>query len=211
MNMSIIKVFGDSRIKFLAPYVAQVNDTRAQIEIFGVGGATIRSTGSAVWSHTRRHCHNICFFMSGINDMTVWDDISQRYKFPFLDADQATDHFIGSIQQFETMYHTRFPRSYVLFATITGMDLHRYAFVQNPDHDHQAIVSETIQRVNREVVNINESNHVPTIWAASHVHRNRSKGRQTNYYDQLSDGLHPTNNLLEAWAHDIVNTAHLIS
>ena len=135
--------------------------------------------------------------------MTVWDEVSQQYKFPYIDADQATDHFIGSIQHFETMYRARFP--------ITGMDLAKYAFEQDTDPDHQLIVNETIQRVNREIVNINERNHIPTIWAASHVYRNRSKGHQTNYYNQLSDGLHPSNNLLWLWAQDIVNTAHFVS
>ena len=61
----------------------------------------------------------------------------------------------------------------------------------------------------KEITNINERNHVPTKWTAKHVHRSRGKGRTSNYYLQLHDGLHPNENLLQLWASDIISKAFL--
>ena len=154
-NCRLSRCFGDSRLKYITHYVNKVNNTQALIKIIDIGGATIRSTGSVIWYPTHKHRHDVIFFMAGINDMTVWDELTQRYKLPFVNADEATEHFIGSYQHFERTYHVRFPRSHVLFATLTDMDISTYTYVQDPDTDHQDIVKKTVQRVNQEIVNIN--------------------------------------------------------
>ena len=102
-------------------------------------------------------------------------------------------------------------KSHVLFATITGMDLSVYPYVQDHDPVHRLIINDTIRIINKELNNINERNWVPTCWMASHVHRTRRRGMTKNYYRQLSDGLHPSGFLLEQWAQDIVRTAYLVS
>ena len=92
----------------------------------------------------------------------------------------------------------------MIFATFTGMNLARYAYTQDPDPVHQLVINDTVRLLNRELNNVNERNWVPTCWLGSHVHRNRRRGMTTNYYDQLLDGLHPTDILLDLWAQDFV-------
>ena len=208
-TMTTIKVYGDSRLNFIAPYVHKANFTTANIEIKPRGGATIRSTASEIWGHTRKHRHDVIFFLSGVNDITAWDDVSQRYKLVYQTPEDMFTGIIGAIQQFETAYHSRFPRATIIFGQITGLDLSVYAYIQDHNPAHQTIVNQGSQLINREITNINERNWVPTLWTAKHVHRPRGGGRTTNYYRQLSDGLHPTANLLQLWASDIVSTAYL--
>ena len=135
--------------------------------------------------------------------------VSQRYKLVYQTPEDMFTGIIGAIQQFETAYHSRFPRATIIFGQITGLDLSVYAYIQDHNPAHQTIVNQGIQLINREITNINERNWVPTLWTAKHVHRPRGGGRTTNYYRQLSDGLHPTANLLQLWASDIVSTAYL--
>ena len=208
-TMTTIKVFGDSRLKYIAPYVHKTNNTTANIEIIPRGGATTRSTASEIWEHTLVHRYDVIFFLSGVNDITAWDDITQRYKLVYQSAEDLSEGITGAIQQFETAYQARFPRASIIFGQITGLDISEYPYIRDQNPEHQDIVNNGVQLVNREITNINERNHVPTLWTAKHVHRARGRGRTSNYYHQLSDGLHPTTYLLKLWASDIVPTAFL--
>ena len=214
--MTTLKVYGDSRLTFLLPYVTDRNNTQVKIVIKPKGAATIRSTASAVWANFERNPYDNVLFMSGVNDLTVWDGSVAKYVFPFTSTEEAVDYMVATYQEFELNLHKRFPRAQLLFGQITGLDLSRYAYIQDHDPLHQEIVNNTIVIVNRELVKINERNWVPTCWAAKHVHRRRRQGRTrraryVHYYDMLSDGLHPSENLLRCWADDIVNTAFHIS
>ena len=91
----------------------------------------------------------------------------------FQTAEAAIDHCLTAYQEFELAYHKRFIHSHVIFATITGMDLSVYPYVQDHNPVHQLIVNDTIRIINKELNNINERNWVPTCWMASHVHRTR--------------------------------------
>ena len=209
--MSVIKVFGDSRLKLLAPHVAQLKDTTANIEIIGRGGATIRSTASEIWSHTEKHRHDVIIFNSGINEFTRLNDRTGMYNIAFQTSEEATDYCISAYQDFELNYHKRYPISQLIFAQLTGLDISASPYTQDHDPTHQEVINDAIRNINRELVNINERNWVPTVWMGRHVHRNRGNGNTTNYYRQLADGLHPTTHLLRSWAKDIVTTAYAIS
>ena len=203
--MTTIKVFGDSRLKYIAPHVHKLKNKTANIEIILRSGATVRSTASEIWEHTLAHRHDVIFFLSGVNDITEWDDITQRYKLVYQSTEELNEGITGAIQQFETAFHTRFPRATILFCQITGLDISQYPYIDDQNPEHQDIVNNGVQLLNREIPNINERNHVPTLWTAKHVHRTRGRGRTSNYYHQLSDGLHPTTNLLKLWASDIAS------
>ena len=53
--MTTIKVYGDSRLKYLALFIDYRNDTKLNIEVIGTGGATIRNMASQVWTHMDNH------------------------------------------------------------------------------------------------------------------------------------------------------------
>ena len=209
--MSFIKVFGDSRLKLLASHITEVNNTTAHIEIIARGGATIRSTASEIWAHTAKHRHDVIIFNSGINEFTRLDESTGIYKVVFQTSEEATDYCLSAYQQFELNYHKRYPRSPLIFAQLSGLDISTSLYTQDHDPAHQEVINGSIREINRELVNINERNWVPTVWMGKHIHRNRYNGRTTNYYQQLVDGLHPTTNLLRLWAKDIVSTAYAIS
>ena len=209
--MSIIKVFGDSRLKHLAPYVTELNNTTANIEIRSNGGATIRSTASAVWAHTEVHRHDVIVFNSGVNEFTRFDEDTGLYKLTFHTVDEAVDYCLNAYQHFELNYHKRYPRSQLIFAQISGFDISTSPFTQDYDPTHQEVIDGAVNRINKELTNINSRNWVPTVWMGKHIHRNRGAGNTSNYYSLLADGLHPTKNLLRLWAKDIVKTAYLIS
>ena len=210
-QMSTIKVFGDSRLKYLAHYVAQKNNTTANIEIIGRGGATIRSTASEIWEHTMHHRHDVIIFNSGVNELTRLDEVTGVYKVAFHTVEEATDHCISAYQEFELNYHKRFPQTPIIFAQISGLDISASPYTRDYNPHHQDIINEAIRIINKELVNINERNWVPTVWMGKHIHRYRKNGTTTNYYRLLEDGLHPTHQLLSLWAKDIVKTAFAIS
>ena len=149
------------------------------------------------------HPDDLILFNSGINELTRFKEETGRYVMAFETAEAAVDHCLTAYQ--------KYIHSHMIFATITGMDIARYAYTQDKDPVHQLVINDTVRLLNREINNINERNWVPTCWLGSHVHRNRRRGMTTNYYDELSDGLHPTDTLLDLWAQDIVHTAHLVS
>ena len=107
--MTTIKVFGDSRLNSLAQYVNLYNNTTANVEIIPRGGATISSTASEVWEHTLKHRDDIIFFLSGVNDITAWDDVFHKYILVHYYAENLGDNLTGAIQEFELNYHARFP------------------------------------------------------------------------------------------------------
>ena len=209
--MTTIKVYGDSRLKYLGPFVNHRNDTKANIEVIGTGGATIRSTASQVWQHMDSHPYDLILFNAGINELTRFNEETGRYVMAFETAEAAVEHCLTAYQEFELAFHQKYIHSHMIFGTLTGMDIARYAYTQDKDPVHQLVINDTVRILNRELNNINERNWVPTCWLGSHVHRNRRRGMTTNYYDQLSDGLHPTDMLLDLWAQDIVHTAYLVS
>ena len=209
--MTTIKVYGDSRLKHLASYVSEANTTTAHIEIIGRGGATIRSLASEVWAHTVKRPYDIILFNGGVNEFTRFDEDTGLYKLIFTTAEEATDFCVAAFQHFELSFHQRFPRSQLIYAQLSGFDLSRYQLTQDHNPNHQRVIDAAIQNINKELVNINSRNWVPTCWMGKHVHRIRQNGETTNYYRQLWDGLHPSSNLLELWARDIVHTAYLIS
>ena len=160
--MTTLKVYGDSRLTFLPPYVTGCNNTQVNIVIKPKGGATIRSTASAVWAYFERNPHDNVLFMSGVDDLTVWDSAVAKYVLPFTSTEEAVDYMIATYQEFELNVHKKFPPAQLLFGQITGIDLSRYAYTQDHDPLHQEIVNNTIVIVNRELVKINERNWVPT-------------------------------------------------
>ena len=86
----------------------------------------VRSTASEIWGHTRKHRHDIIFFLSGVNDITAWDDVTQRYKLVYQSPEDMFVGIIGAIQQFETAYHARFPKStkhFVIVLQVYFLDL----------------------------------------------------------------------------------------
>ena len=153
------------------------------------------------------HPYDLILFNSGINELTRFKEETGRYVMAFETAEAAVDHCLTAYQEFDLAFHQKYIHSHMIFATITGMDIARYAYTQDKDPVHQLVINDTVCLLNREINNINERNWVPPCWLGSHVQRNRRRGMTTNYYDELSDGLHPTDTLLDLWAQDIVHTA----
>ena len=209
--MSTIKVYGDSRLKLIASHIADLNDTPANIEVIARGGATIRSTASEVWSHTEKKRHDVIIFNSGVNEFTRLDETTGLYNVVFQTVEEATDYCVSAYQHFELIYHKCFPTSQLIFAQISGLDISTSPYTRDHNPHHQEVINGAIREINRELVNINERNWVPTVWLGKHIHRYRKNGTTTNYYRQLFDGLHPTTQLLRLWAKDIVTTAYAIS
>ena len=131
-----IKVFGDSRLKYIVPHVHTLNNTTVNIEILPRGGATIRSTASEIWEHTLVHRHDVIFFLSGVNDITAWDDTTQRYKLVYQSAEELNEGITGVIQQFETAYKARFRPASIIFGQITGLDISRYPYIDDQNQEH---------------------------------------------------------------------------
>ena len=208
--MTTVRVYGDSRLTYITPYIEAVNNTQAKITIDAEGGATIRSTASAIWANAENRPYDNNIFISGINDLTVWDGATATYKLAFATTEEACDYMIASYQEFELKLHTKYPTSILIFGQLTGIDLAAYPYIQDYDPDHQRILNDTVTIVNRELVKINQRNWVPTCWTGKHVHQNRH-GRRTNYYRLLTDGLHPSEFLLRKWAMDICNTAYRVT
>ena len=109
----------------------------------------VRSDKPHLKEHTRKHRHDVIFFLGGVNDITAWDDVTQRYKLVYQSAEDMYASIIGAIQQFETAYHARIPKSQIIFGQITGLDLSVYAYIQDHNTAHQIIVNQGIQLINQ--------------------------------------------------------------
>ena len=116
--------------------------------------------------------NKLILFNSGINELTRFNEETGRYVMAFETAEAAVDHCLTAYQEFDLAFHQKYIHSHMIFGTITGMDIARYAYTQDKDPVHQLVINDTVRLLNREINNINERNWVPTCWLGSHVHRN---------------------------------------
>ena len=106
----------------------------------------------------------------------------------------------------------------VVFATVTGIELNDYNDPQRKfmdaatykkynltkaHHPRQALLNSSILEINRQLVQLNKANSVPTVWLAGIVH-SRFKKAIHHYYIRLFDGCHPDNRTKAAWAELLV-------
>ena len=102
----------------------------------------------------------------------------------------------------------------VVLATLTGIELKDYNNparksmdsekykLYNTDkvrHRCQEVLNTSILEINRQLVAINKSNSLPTLWTAGLVHSCFKKAIH-HYYVRLADGCHPDSKTKVAWA-----------
>ena len=199
-------IFGDGRVSYLDNYVASKNNTEMTIEIRDIPGAGVRACTSAAYQHSFDHPYDISLIMAGAQDFVRFDSYIDRYIFPYDTRDFFTGYMTGLFQEGELAYHKAHPEGIIAFATLSGMDLQRYPWTNDASFQHQQILNSGVLAVNAYITTINARNHVPTCWTSRKIHRTRGN-TWAHYYNFLSDGLHPTDSLLDFWAEQVVNFA----
>ena len=189
--------------------VAINNYTSLRIYVEACPGIRILGLISLAYAHTKARPKDTILICPGVGDLLYTDPITGMSSLRFDSVSELSDHITGLLNEGEVNFHKAYPRSHILFGTLTGMELKRYAMTQDTDPYHQYIINVGIARVNGEVVAINERNHVPTPWMARKVHRIRKTRSGKTYYSHpyhhLSDGYHPTTALLKSWTLAVLN------
>ena len=199
-------VFGDGRTTYLDTYVAARNNTDMLIEINDQPGAGVRACTSAAYQHAYAYPYDICLIMAGAQDFIRFDNYVDRYIFPYDSLEFFTGYMNSLYQEGELAFHRAHSDGLIAFATLSGMDLHRYPWTNDASFDHQRILNTGVPIANSYITVINARNHLPTCWTARKIHRTRNN-TFAHYYNFLSDGFHPTDALLDFWAEQIVTLA----
>ena len=145
--------------------------------------------------------------MAGAQDMIRYNMLTDRYFFPYQSTEEFVDYITSTYQEGESAFHQDHPNGILIFGTLTGIDLHKYAWINDANFINQKALNDGIPLINSYITEMNVRNHVPTCWLARKVHRNRENGTVHYYEGYLSDGFHPKNGLLTAWAEQLVTLA----
>ena len=178
-----------------------------QIEIKADPGAGILGYISSAYQHVQNRPYDICVIMAGAQDMIRYNMFTDRYFFPYQSTEEFVDYITSTYQEGESAFHQAHPNGILIFGTLTGIDLHRYAWINDANYVNQKALNDGIPLINSYIMEMNVRNHVPTCWLARKVHRNRENGTAHYYDGYLSEGYHPKNGLLNAWAEQLVTLA----
>ena len=196
-------------MKFLPDQVALANYTEARIRVTPSIGTGIRGLVSLAYAHAQAYPQDTVFICPGVIDFLTTDQVTGMSSLRFTTVEELTTHIIGLLNEGNVNYHIAFPDSHIAFAPISGFDIRRYPMTADDNGFHQFVINASIQRINEEIVAINERNHLTTPWTTKHVHVIRKNRRGQTYiqnrYHLLSDGHHPTTKLLKYWANALVS------
>lgn len=90
----------------------------------------------------------------------------------------------------------------IIFAPIIGMSLSIYN-QHTSDTSlswEQDVLNRTIHLINREIVKINDFNHVVTPWLTRMVHRRYRRSNSNSYHRLAPDGCHLSKQIYIYWA-----------
>ena len=209
LNMARFEIFGDCRIKFLPDLIAQANYTEARIRVTPSVGTGIRGLVSLAYAHAQARPQDTVFICPGVIDFLTTDQVTGMSSLRYTTVEDLTSHIIGLLNEGDVNYHIAYPESHISFALISGFDIRRYPMTADENGYHQYVINASIQRINEEIVAINERNHLTTPWTTKHVHVIRKNRRGQTYiqnrYHLLSDGYHPTTKLLNYWANALID------
>ena len=96
--MSKVVVFGDGRTSYLNYYVQKRNNMKIEIVIKDEPGAGIRGCISSAYQHVFERPYDICVIMAGAQDMLRYNNITDRYFFPYQSTEEFTD-YVTSVYQ----------------------------------------------------------------------------------------------------------------
>lgn len=151
----------------------------------------------------------------GICDVTIRGKKTKITDFRYPTVIQTVEHVIEEMNQ-AWNEPNRIGIKQISFATVTGLDLHRYNKSGNNDTRDQTIVEEVKKKqdvlnqaildINRRIVEKNKINGTPTTWTAGYVHRYFRK-HYHHYYNRLQDGCHLSKKAANYWVDQIVKTS----
>ena len=205
-----LAIFGDARLEHIDHLLLTLNKTNAIIFTHIEGDAGLRGVASLAFLHLTQHQHDTVIISAGALDLIRWDNTLGRYVPAFNDTDALTDYIVGIYNEIDVMIHKSLPKANFFFCQQVGIELCRMKDCTEVEPNYQRVINESIVRINREITNINERNHVPTPWLARSIHRLRKQKDDSSTYSHtyslLVDGLRPDKKLLQKWAKRLLDS-----
>ena len=195
-------VFTDSRGVGLQEKVDVLNSG----EYLGVRvckGAMLHQLSRMAGAHLEKYPFDVVYVAGGVCDITTKCQITKSISFNWDPPTGVGAHLIRSLRLENKYLLDNHPASKVVFCPLVGVDLIKVVTNKLITGVQQSAADEAVFEFNNEIFNLNKEKG--TFSSALHRTIHRSKGSvRKSHYQHLDDGLHPTENLLEKWAHEFV-------
>ena len=170
---------------------------------FHPGDGIYRITNKAC-TYAQSYPTHIVYIMAGVNDITVRCGRPHRFRYPYNSSEDQTAYITSLLDNANTFLHDTCPSSKFIFCPIIGLSLSKY--LGDNSTTNQSNLDNSIMDINRYILQLNQANGTHTPWTATIVHKSRHS-KITHYYEKLGDGLHPSAEVLDFWAHALLRVA----
>lgn len=189
-------VITDSRGRYLDTII---NDEHILVSVHS--GARLRHVAQKALEIIPRFRPHVILLMAGINDITRRNRWTRRVHLINNSPSILIDHLIYELNHAKCLIQGPFPTVKVVLGGIIGMSLNAYNHLPGIS-PWQWVIDDTITAINSYIRQVNHDSNVPHPRLISKVHT-WNHGVRRNIYNRLTDGLHPSELILEAWARQI--------